>query len=468
MQAVRDCDKMGATIFDKEGNLFMTSYLHVLWALIYKFFGAGLVFLTSVITARYLGPEARGYLSILINNVQLYSPSVGALSEYMPYGINKRKHDTQAVFATSMWYYAWSAVLFVGIALIGTPWLLHGFGTFDQKSTLTAWIALLVAPFVLFHIYVTRLMIGLNEQQWLNRLNLVQSALFLPAIIIGILLTPEGEDSIFYAFAAWVISFVLTSIISAIAAVKRGKVSLLPRADTLIRKEIWSFGLQLIGSRLLTQINYRVDLYLVFLFLGASTTGVYTVAVAMADMLLLVSNSLLQVVLTRMASLEEGDSVQLTARTFRHTAVIMIATAAFFALTIPFVIVPVFGAEFEPAIKPFLILLPGVALLGTAAVLTAFYTNQLGKPRVLMVLEVVSIAVNVIVSLILLPRMGELGTAWAKTIAYGSVFLITVLLFCRATNYPVRKMFVLQAEEIRQYKSLIAKVLGRVRKKDQR
>jgi O-antigen/teichoic acid export membrane protein len=443
----------------------MNPMRRVIDALFYKFFLAGLNFAVSILTARFLGAAGRGYLTVTINNVSAYSPVFGAFSEYIPYGINKQKHSPQIVFSTALWYCGLlTGVLFIA-ALVLTPWMLHGFGPFSQKDTLTAWVAGLVAPFALFHVYVTRLIWGVNELEWLNRLNTVQAFMFIPLLVLGIVFRHHGYDLTYYAIIAWLVSYILTSIIAGIVAVKKANVKLIPRVDRSIRREIFDFGLKLAGSRLLNQANYRIDVYMVFFLLGAAHTGVYSIAVTVAEILLFVSGSIQQVVLTRISSLNVDDSTQLTARTFRHTAVVILFSYVGMLITMPYLIRLAYGKEFTGAITYFFILVTGVALTGMASNLTTFFTNQLGRPAVNSYLEAISIVVNVAMSFLLLPHFGEEGAAWAKLCANVSMFIFSIGYFGYVTKYPIYKLFYLQPDEIDQYKSLFGKIKARLIRK---
>lgn len=445
----------------------MSQYMRVLWAMFYKFLGAGLVFVTAVMTANYIGPAGRGFLSSMTANLAVFSPVVGSYSEYIPYGINKRKQAPSDVFTTALFYCFVFVMLVFAAALVVTPLFWDDLVNFVPTTQMTWWIAGLTGPFALFHVFVTRLILGLNELEWLNRLNTLQSLLAIPLFYLALTLPDDQNAKVVWAMYAWLASYVLTSVISAVVAVKKGKVSLVPKPVNNLRQEIFKYGNQLAGSRLLTQLNYRVDYFFVLYMISVEAAGIYSIAVTVADMLLFVSMSLLQVVVTRVSSLEEKDSSLLTARTFRHTAVILFFSLIFFYLVMPSVIILAFKKDFAASLTPFYILLPGVAMLGLAQVLTNFFTNQLGQPKVLIRLEMISIFTNVLLSFLFFGgfHMGAEGMALAKTSGFAIIFLIAIIYFCRATGYPFWKMFVLQQDEIQQYKNLFGKVAGKLRGK---
>ncbi|KEO83574.1 flippase [Tumebacillus flagellatus] len=444
----------------------MTPLMRIFWALFYKFFLSGISFVTSIVTARYLGPTGRGYLTNTQTYFSYYSPVIGTFSEYIPYGINKKKRDPQAVFSTSLQYYAVLAGLLFVLALLGTKWLWNGFWDIDPLATRGAWIVGIMAPFAMFHVYVTRLMWGLNELEWLNRLNTVQAVVFLVLMLLDVfVLRPQELSQTISVIAAWFGSYVLTSLFSLYVVRRKTNFRISLRGDREIRRETMSFGLQLVGANLLWILNARIDFQLVFWLLGPTNMGVYSIAIITAELLNVLSSSVLQVVLTRMSTLEEKDSTLLTARTFRHTAVVVILSVIGMYTVMVWVMELAYGAKFEAATPIFRIVVPGIALYGLTTVLTTFFNNQLGRPRVTTLLQAVSILTNVVVSVLLIPHFGMVGSAWAKTAAYLTMFLVSAYSFGRLTGYPVRKLFYLQPEEVEQYRTLFRKIRAKLQRK---
>lgn len=424
-----------------------------------------MLFVISVLTARFLGAAGRGNFQMAVNTLGLYSPVFGSYSEYMPYGINRKKFAVQPVFSASLWMYIWLAGGLLLVGLVASPWLLRGFGPFDGMETQAVWIGLIVAPFAMFHVYITRLIWGLNEISWLNRLNTIQWILFIPALAIGVWLTPEGGDTTWNALVAWFLSYVITASISGFVAIKRAKVQLVPRFDKVISKDMLQFGTQMVGGNLVTQINYRLDFFLVFFAIGAAHSGVYSIAVSISEMLSYIASSVQQVMLTQVAGLEHEDSTRLTASTFRHTMLAILFSVIVMVTVMPWIMRFAYGSEYESAIPIMFVLLPGLALYGMALVLITFIVNQLGRPKMNMYFSMVSIVVNVGLSFWLLPRIGELGAAWAKTGAYATVFAISVLYFYRVTRYPIWRLFILQPAEWAQYGALFTQVGRTLRKR---
>ncbi|HEU4963672.1 MAG TPA: oligosaccharide flippase family protein [Bacilli bacterium] len=442
----------------------MSPLLRMIWAFGYKLFLAVITFSISLITGRYLGASGRGFYTNTTTYLVYYQPGVGVFSDFIPFAINKKKYDPQKVLSTSLSFWLMLSVSIFALMLLTTKWMWSGFLGLEPETTRGIWIAGLLVPFALLQVYLTRFVWGLNQLEWLNRLNTMQGAFLLGLLLVVLVgMRPPESVDVYWALGAWVVSFVLASLVSIYVVTRKLGYKLLPKADPQIRRENFSFGSRMLVGNLIFALNARIDVTLVWAFMTQSATGVYGIAISSAEMLNLISNSIIQVVLTRMASLDEKDSTLLTVRIFRHTAVVIVFSVIGMALFMPLMIA-LYGPEYSSALQPFYILLPGIALFSLAMVLIQYFNNQLGRPQVMSWMQLISIATTVILSSILMPRFGEIGAAMAKTGGFTLFFLAVTGYFAYVTKFPFFKLFLLTGEEIGQYKSFLGKIFNRLRR----
>lgn len=443
----------------------MSPMLRMIWAFGYKLLLAAVSFSISLITGRYLGPAGRGFYTNTTTYFVYIQPVVGVFADFIPYGINKRQHDPQKVLSTTLWFcLIWSLPIFL-LALLGTNWMLAGFWGIEKEITIGIWAAALLSPFAMFHIYITRFVWGLNELEWLNRLNTVQGAFLLTLLLLLLVVMRPAEDTaVYWAIGSWYASFVLASLLSAFVVSRKLNYKLSIKPDPAIRRETFSFGMRMMVGNIIIALNNRIDITLTGAMLGLEALGIYSIALASAEMLNMVSNSIVQVVLTRIAKLDQKDSTLLTVRIFRHTAVIVFVSALGLSLIMPFLI-SLYGPEYATSLTPFYILLPGTALFSLGMVLIQYINNQLGRPQVMSVMQTLSILTTVSLSLLLMPKFGAEGTALAKTLGFTTFFLAVTGYFAYATKFPFFKLFLLTGEEIGQYRDFLRKLLNRLRRK---
>ena len=138
----------------------------------------------------------------------------------------------------------------------------------------------------------------------------------------------------------------------------------------LLRRAI-SFGLKSYAANGLQLLNYRVDVFILATVASAVTVGQYSVAFTMTSVLWLLPSALAGVLFPRVAHLDaqEGRTAaeqleMVETKSVRHATIVSLGGAAFVALALLFLVVPIFGSEFRPATELGLILLPGLPRLG--------------------------------------------------------------------------------------------------------
>ncbi|MCK7499218.1 MAG: DegT/DnrJ/EryC1/StrS family aminotransferase [Comamonadaceae bacterium] len=77
------------------------------------------------------------------------------------------------------------------------------------------------------------------------------------------------------------------------------------------------------------------------------------------------------------------------------------------------VLPPALGPDYADSLLPLAVLLPGVLLFGGASAMSAFFTNHAGRPQVPAQIAAGSLALNALLSLLLVPKLGSVGGAGA-------------------------------------------------------
>jgi O-antigen/teichoic acid export membrane protein len=196
----------------------------------------------------------------------------------------------------------------------------------------------------------------------------------------------------------------------------------------------WHFVLVIGATNLVGLLNYKVDLFLVERFLGLSVTGVYSIAVMVAELLWLVSSSVTTAAYARIGSPDAAAAARLTVRAVHASVLLLLALAPLLWLAAALAVPWLLGAEYRPALLALAVLLPGVAVYGAASALSAWFTNQAGRPRVPATLATVSLLINVAVSLLAIPHLGMLGGALATTLSYTATVALAARWFVQASG----------------------------------
>jgi O-antigen/teichoic acid export membrane protein len=97
----------------------------------------------------------------------------------------------------------------------------------------------------------------------------------------------------------------------------------------------------------------------------------------------------------------------------------------------PFLIPLLFGDDFKGAVRPLLLLLPGVVAYGPVSILVVFISIRCGRPRLSLLVSLIGLFVTAAASFVFIPRYGASGAAVASAIGYAAGGLAAWLTFIR-------------------------------------
>ena len=182
---------------------------------------------------------------------------------------------------------------------------------------------------------------------------------------------------------------------------------------------------------LATIAYYRSGTIVLAALSNAEATAVYGVASGMAFGLLMVPNAITTALLPRLSSERRPDElVACTRRVLVWTAAIAVTLAAGCASVAPVILPVALGPEYRAAAAPFALLCLGIPLIAASGVIgTALLV--VGRLHALAVQVVVSLAVNLLVLVLLVPSAGAVGAALA-TVACEAVGLALLVNAARA------------------------------------
>ncbi len=164
---------------------------------------------------------------------------------------------------------------------------------------------------------------------------------------------------------------------------------------------------------------------------GLAEAGVYSVAVQVAELLWVLSSAVTVSAYHRIAGADTPQAARLTLHALR-VGMAMALLAAPLLGALAWALLPRWlGPEYDAARLPLLLLLPGVALYAGASSLSAFHTNQQGRPQWAARVAALSLVLTVLVAAWSVPRFGGIGAALATSLAYSVTFVWALRGFLR-------------------------------------
>lgn len=159
----------------------------------------------------------------------------------------------------------------------------------------------------------------------------------------------------------------------------------------------------------------RLDQVLFLPFSTAEQLGIYIVAVSLADMVRTFNTAVRDVVFSVQSAKNDDESLGRAAR----LSTIITAGVGVSAVLMGWWVVPLaFGSEFSSVTGVLAVILVGTIIGNPGSVAAAGMTAR-GKPILRSIAILCSVVLNIVLLVILLPRMGAMGAAIASMVANG-------------------------------------------------
>jgi len=387
------------------------------------------VFGSGLIVARWLGPEGFGIYSVLNVTVALALQigSVG-LPSANTYFIARDRSMVGPVWANALVFGLLTGIL-LALAVLGLAWTRPT--VFDGVPLTLLAIALASIPFQILFVLALNVLLALDQLRQLNLFDALLPALVLLNVLVALVLLNQDLSFLISLNTLAGTALSLVVVIYVRRAVLKQKQSQRMRTDPHLLKATITYGVKFYISIMAGVIILRADLLIVNHFRGAAEAGVYGVASQFSFLLLMLPGVIATLLFPRVAASRDTQgefAVQVT----RHTTVIMFAiclAAAAFSFVLPLI----YGARFADATTQLLLLLPGIFLMGIESVLVQHFTGT-GLPASIPIFWVITLAVNIGLNLIVVPKLGARGAAIVSTLTYSLIFALVLVYFMRATK----------------------------------
>lgn len=396
----------------------------------------------SILIARFLGPEGKGTLTIVLLIVGQIGTllTIGVEVALIHYG-GQRPKDLGILASTSM-----GLGILLGLVGMGSAIAIFALVTYEV-------IPIHLLPFLILIA---------------STIPMVQTTLFLRSLIrtsgriieegllgmIGAFFNLAAIAVVFMAgfrlkgvlMGLW-LSTVLLTLLIFILGIRWKLVISRPIFSISAWKSLITYGVKLHVGSVFQTLNYRLDMYLVAFFLGTASVGIYSVAVAMGEWLWLIPGVLGTSLMQRVATGSEEDVNRILGPINRLTSAILVLGIGILALVGSGVIHLLYGKAFSASYLPLLLLLPGIWALG----LWKNFMNDLsvrGYPTAKSYTSGVAMLLTVVLDILLIPRWGILGAAIASSVAYLTAWGLALRFYCRITRYYPRDLLVIRREDL--------------------
>lgn len=399
----------------------------------------------GVLTARILGPAGRGIYALPGVEAALVASAFGGLTSATSYFLLNRKLGRgflRPVFLCGLLSVAIASAAVVPLTLL-------------SRQSWSALPAILVLPSLAMLSIAAGYAVGVKQVRYSTSLAAAQTFLTICAMLVAFTMISKTPAT---AIAAWIWGTTATGIVC-LAYVLIDARKRLRGNDSVGLREYGTFSLKVSLVNVVSLLNYRADLYIVALFLPPAALGMYSIAVAGAESLLVPTQVAALVTSPHIGSMDVKTAGLLTARCVRHNLLLALAIClALFIFAAPIVQL-LYGRSFLPLVPAFEVLLLGVFALSLSSPVSNYFTLKLGRPQVALSLAGLSAVVCIASTVLLIGRFGMLGAAIGSTAGYIAGQAVALWYFGRCASVGVRLMLLPTAEDLSVYRTFLVRLL---------
>lgn len=407
----------------------------------------------AALLARCLGPAGRGQVALALTVPSLLSLALGlgvGVANVFYTGRRQFSRETLAANTVALMLMTTAISLFLGAVLVSTRFLEWTLPGLPAGLLLLACAAL---PFALLEAGFSGILQGMQRIRTLNLVAFARTTMNLGVALVLVAVLRRGlVGAIMASISASALAVCLLFV-----ALEIPMQALLPRWERGVMWAVISFGVRGQLGNVFQFLNYRLDTFIVNYYQGAASVGIYAAGVSLAELLWQAPNAVGFVIFPKAASSGGEAMNQFTPRVFRATLVLMLLGTACLAAAGQPAIRLLYSSAFLSAYGPMLLLLPGVALLGSGRVITNELAGR-GKPLINSMNALLSLVVTVALDLILIPRHGIVGAAAASSISYALTFAVAVGCFLRVSGLSLRALFRPDRADLEQLRRIVGGV----------
>jgi len=369
-----------------------------------------------IVTGRLMEPEGRGLYALATVAASLCGLPLGAVWVANAIEITRRNVTLGEIFggAIVIALAGGSAIALVAIAfspLLGDRW----------------WLVALpaaVTPFMLLGRYQEGLYTGIGHVRAVNLIHIARAALPLAFITPPLLAGASSRTAI----TIWVLWWVALPIALFLPTRSVFGGPRLPRQREFYSRVV-GYGMKISGLNTVTMLNDRVGLVALAVLATDSDVGIYSIALAGIQALLLVTDALALSAFQRIGASPQDESAALTVRAMRHA---MLLAAVGSAILVPVTVVAIpltVGADYSSVPALIALLIPTAIGAAAFSPLYIFFEVQLASPSIRLKVAGSALCASVVLSCALAPLWGRWGVAVGTSLAYLLALAVAIRCF---------------------------------------
>jgi len=303
--------------------------------------------------------------------------------------------------------YAWSI-----IASIIVVWIFQYFNLYPAYFGNQVYLLVIINSFASINMYI---LLGKEKIKAHNIITFLQSVLFLSAILFQFFIINFIEVSA-YLWALYV-SFGFVWIGSTVVLLNT-KTTNVEKSIMETLKHTFNYSLVLQTGSGVQLLNYRFSYYVIDFFMGTAMLGRFSVAVQVAEGILILGKSFGLVLYSRVSNIEDIKyAIRTSIPLLKITAFATLVATVIILLLPPSFFTYLFGSDFLHIHEILLFLGPGIIFVSVTMLFSAFFSG-VGMIKINTQGSVIGLISTLLLSVWMIYYFGLAGAAIATSLSY--------------------------------------------------
>jgi len=408
----------------------------------------------SIIIARVLGPQGKGVYSLAILLPALLT-SFGnfGIGQASVFYVGKKKYPLKEILASNIILSILLGVVgfFIGVIIV----LFLSDSLFPGVAKICLFLALFSVPLSFFLSFINCLLLGLQRIKEFNFIGILRSFILLVLLLILLLVRKFDIQA---AVAANVLSYLVGAMV--LFYLSKGIIGTFHLCfNSSYAKDAFRYGFKVYLGNIIQFLHYKIDIFLVNIFLNPIAVGFYSIAVGLCEKIWLISQSAGLVLFPRVSSETDGKKLkEFTPAVCRNVLLITLIGAILLFCLGRLLIVLFYSERFSASVLPFQILLIGAVTMSGWRVLANDLYGR-GKPQLNIYISAMSVVLNIVLNVLWIPKFGIAGAAWATSASYTFAFVVIMIVYAKISGNNIRHVILPQKSDFYFYKGLVKKVI---------
>lgn len=416
-------------------------------------------FISSIFITRILGPAGRGEYALFINGLAIAAVFLGfGVPSAIIYFISSNKIKTEKLFPSVLLFNIAAAIV-VGI-ILQLLFLVKLNNFILPTSTQSQFYKVVFVIQFLITLFNACISGILNGKKYFVALSIVTVIASAIGTLLYILLYYKIIQWDTTSFKLIIIVNLLLSLLQAVFIVYLYKRNVGIRLSGFLNlaeiKTIFTFSLLAYACNAIQFLSYRADLWFVNYYRSIETVGVYSLAVSLAQLLWILPNAIAGVLFSYIADSSREKAIEytlfFTKLSFYASLLMGLAAYIAFYFTLSFI----YGYQFHSAVNLIGILFLGIVPFSIAIIFGSFFAGT-GNIHQNLITSILGFVGAIIFYIVLIPKFGSVGAAWASVISYNICTLYMFFAFNKLSGHKIVSIFSVNKTDILLAKSVIKK-----------